>query len=177
MILRSGLGSLSVCFSVLLICALNGCSPSVRYTRGSKPASGGKTQFSIPKESLPSVSKSELERAVSSYLGIPYKYGGTTRKGMDCSGFVYLVYKQVYRVNLPRSSGRMWKLGRIIPPKLARPGDLIFFRGGFFNRINHVGIYMGENRFVHASSTNGVIYSNMEDEYYSRRFAAIRRIF
>lgn len=96
---------------------------------------------------------------------------------MDCSGFVYLVYKQVYEVSLPRSSGKMWRLGRIVPPKLAKPGDLIFFRSGFFNRINHVGIYMGDNRFVHASSTNGVIYSNMEDDYYSRRFAAIRRMF
>ncbi|MFP4012606.1 MAG: C40 family peptidase [Chitinispirillaceae bacterium] len=174
--LRSGCLSFLVCFSVLLVCSLNGCSPSVRYTRGSKPTSEN-TRLSIPEGKLPAVSETELQQAVSSYLGAPYKYGGTSREGMDCSGFVYLVYKQVYEVSLPRSSGKMWRLGRIVPPKLAKPGDLIFFRSGFFNRINHVGIYMGDNRFVHASSTNGVIYSNMEDDYYSRRFAAIRRMF
>ncbi len=152
----------------------NGCAPSVRYARDNPPEM---EWFPSEKNSSSPVASAKLQKAVSSYLGVRYKYGGMSREGLDCSGFVSLVYKEVYGMSLPRSSGKQWKEGRIVPPATAVPGDLIFFRGGMFNGINHVGIYMGGNRFVHASSSNGVIYSTMTDPYYSRRFAAIRRMF
>lgn len=159
-----------------MIWILSSCAPSVRYTRGGDSAVR-KPRFSLPEGTETSALHTKLENTVASYLGVPYKYGGTSGNGIDCSGFVFLVFKEVYNVELPRSSGKMWKLGKIVSPNLARPGDLIFFRGGFLNRVNHVGIYMGNDRFVHASGTNGVIYSDINDDYYSRHFAAIRRIF
>ena len=118
-----------------------------------------------------------LKRIADSYLGTRYKRGGMSRRGVDCSGFVCIVFKQLNGARLPRSSGKLWKLGRLISPQRARPGDFIFFRGGVFGTINHVGIYMGDNSFIHASSSSGVVYSTLEDHYYKKHFTGIRRIF
>jgi cell wall-associated NlpC family hydrolase len=98
------------------------------------------------------------------------------RSGLDCSGFVTLVFREVYGKALPRSSSKMWLVGSPIPLSAARPGDLVFFRGGSFSTIDHVGIYMGRNRFIHASITSGVMYNNLSDSYYSRHFAGVRRV-
>jgi len=118
-----------------------------------------------------------LEQTVSTYLGIPYKYGGTTRKGFDCSGFVSAVYLEVYGIQLKRTSGAMWKEGVPVSLIAARPGDLVFFKGGAFGAIDHVGIYMGKTSFVHASNKSGVVYANLKDAYYAKRFAGFRRMF
>jgi len=123
------------------------------------------------------VPPARLKKIADTYLGARYKGGGTSRSGVDCSGFVYLVFKELIQANLPRSSGGLWKLGGLISPGDARPGDFVFFRGGLFGRINHVGIYMGDNSFIHASTSNGVIYSTLNDEYYKKHFAGIRRVF
>jgi len=120
--------------------------------------------------------KQRLEYVVNSYIGVPYKYGGTTNSGFDCSGFVSAVYREVYGVTLGRTSGQMWKVGKPVALTAARPGDLVFFRGGAFSMIDHVGIYMGNNRFAHASSTAGVMYSRLGETYHARRFAGVRRM-
>jgi lipoprotein Spr len=110
-------------------------------------------------------------------LGTRYKRGGENRAGLDCSGFVCRVFRELNGAKLPRSSGKQWKLGRLVSPADARPGDFVFFRGGLFGTVNHVGIYMGGGRFVHASTSNGVIYSSLDDDYYKKHFAGIRRVF
>jgi cell wall-associated NlpC family hydrolase len=113
---------------------------------------------------------------VNAYIGVPYRYGGTSRNGFDCSGFVGAVYREVYGVSLRRTSGAMWKEGVSVPLSAARPGDLVFFRGGSFGAIDHVGIYMGGNRFAHASTTGGVMYSSLKETYHAKRFAGVRRM-
>ena len=161
-----------------LLFLFGGClSPSVRYTRDSGTNVRESAAPSTSRKSVSSVLQGQLEQIVQSYLGTPYKYGGRSREGLDCSGLVGLIYREVYGLDLPRSSGRMFKKGKSIPPQLARAGDLVFFRGGMFNQINHVGIYMGEKRFVHASSSNGVIYSELSEPFFSKRFVAIRRMY
>jgi cell wall-associated NlpC family hydrolase len=75
-----------------------------------------------------------------------------------------------------RSALGLWKTGIAVPLSAARPGDLVFFRGDAFGAISHVGIYMGGNRFAHASSIKGVTYSSLSDTYHSRRFAGARRM-
>jgi cell wall-associated NlpC family hydrolase len=90
---------------------------------------------------------------------------------------VFLVFQELIGAAVPRSSGKLWKLGTTVSGFEARPGDLVFFRGGFFNGINHVGIYMGDKTFVHASTTGGVMYDGLDEAYYKKRFAGIRRIF
>ncbi|MDR2694554.1 MAG: C40 family peptidase [Chitinispirillales bacterium] len=118
-----------------------------------------------------------LRQVINAYMGVPYRYGGTTRRGFDCSGFVSAVYNEVYGIPLKRTSGAMWKDGTPVALSAARPGDLVFFKGGTFGTIDHVGIYMGLTRFAHSSTTSGVIYSNLKETYYARRFAGIRRMF
>jgi len=167
---------------------LGGCSPSVRYTREqpshptedesrSSQSTQAQPQRSPAPRPFSRTSQNKLVQAAESYLGTPYKFGGMSRTGVDCSGFAGLVYQEVYGVSLPRTSAKMWKKGRTVSVSVARPGDLCFFRiSGKKGNIDHVGIYMGNNRFIHASSSGGVMYSNLNDAYFSKRFAGIRRM-
>jgi len=141
--------------------------------------SGEATEQIQPSQSSGSKSASQrrLEQVVNSYLGVPYRHGGTTRNGFDCSGFTSVVYREVYGIQLKRVTSAMWKEGVPVALSAARPGDLVFFKGGTFGTIDHVGIYMGRTRFVHASSSSGVKYSNLKETYYARRFAGLRRMF
>ena len=155
-----------------------GClEPSVRYVRDGEgnmhmfvPANWDyRTSYQVPYP--------RLKKTADSYLGTKYKNGAMSRAGVDCSGFICLVFKEVSEAKLPRTSGQQWKLGRPVPLDGARPGDFVFFRGGLFGTVNHVGIYMGNNSFIHASSSSGVIYSTLDDHYYQKHFAGIRRVF
>ena len=146
------------------------CAPSARYT-ADKPAA---EQVQPPAPSR-AVAPRQLERAVNSYLGTPYRFGGSDRRGFDCSGFVQTIYREVYGRTLPRTSSRMFEAARPVTLNAARPGDLVFFRNNF-GPIDHVGIYMGGGKFAHSSNANGVIYSSLNEPYYSRRFAGIRRV-
>ncbi|MDG5814373.1 NlpC/P60 family protein [Chitinispirillales bacterium ANBcel5] len=153
------------------------CTPSVRYTHSSTRQASGATgdESHREKTNTSTTQHDRLKQAVESYLGVPYQFGGTSRSGIDCSGLVLRVFDEVYNIQLPHSSRKMRERGISILPANARAGDLVFFRGNS-NRINHVGIYMGERRFVHASSSRGVIYSNLDQDYYRRRYAGMRRI-
>jgi cell wall-associated NlpC family hydrolase len=160
----------------------------VRYTREQPAAAPPSAQASTSSQTRQTQqphqrrnvrkgTQQHLEQVVASLIGTPYKFGGMTVSGFDCSGFVIAVYREVYEdVRLPRTSANMWKAGRPVSLSAARPGDLVFFKGGAFGAIDHVGIYMGDNRFAHSSSSSGVIYSNLSETYYSRRFAGVRRM-
>lgn len=112
-------------------------------------------------------------------LGVGYKTGGTTRKGMDCSGLVFSSFGN-YEVSLPRTSIDMSRYGEMISTKEAQPGDLIFFMTNGKTVINHVGIIIevlnDEIRFIHSSTNNGVILSSTMDAYYGKTFAQINRV-
>ncbi|MBW6479020.1 MAG: C40 family peptidase [Bacteroidales bacterium] len=111
-----------------------------------------------------------LLREVAGWLGIPYRYGGTTKAGADCSGFAKMVYLEVYGINLERVTVNMAQNSRRIGKRNLREGDLVFFRING-RRISHVGIYLSNNKFVHASTSRGVIVSDLDEDYYSRNFA------
>jgi len=159
-----------------------GCTPSIRYVRDqlNKALPDDEQQQLDGKDDnrpqKPAPGQNALKQIAESYLGVPYRYGGMNRQGLDCSGFVTVVFREVYGKKLPRSSSKMWKAGVPVSISAARPGDLVFFRGGSFGAIDHVGIYMGNNRFIHAATSTGVRYNNIRDSYYSRRFAGARRI-
>jgi cell wall-associated NlpC family hydrolase len=116
-----------------------------------------------------------------SYIGTPYKYGGTTRAGMDCSGLLINSFR-VIEVSLPRSSEDQSKVGKEIKQGDIEPGDLVFFATGKKKRkITHVGLVTdvkskNEVKFIHASSTLGVVETNMYSDYYKKRFRGARRI-
>jgi hypothetical protein len=111
-----------------------------------------------------------LLREVAGWLGTPYRYGGTTKAGADCSGFAKVVYLEVYDINLERVTVNMAQNSRRIGKRNLREGDLVFFRING-RRISHVGIYLSNNKFIHASTSRGVIVSDLDEDYYSRNFA------
>ncbi len=96
--------------------------------------------------------RQELVRTARRFLGVPYKWGGENARGFDCSGLTMVCYR-LNGLNLPRNSRSQFKSGRWVPKKDLRPGDLVFFatRGG--TRVTHVGMYIGEERFIHAPRT------------------------
>jgi cell wall-associated NlpC family hydrolase len=112
----------------------------------------------------------------SSLKGSPYRYGGTTPAGFDCSGFVQYVFRQAAGISLPRTSQKQYAVARRVPRGGEEPSDLLFFdvdgRG-----ISHVGIYLGQGRFVHAPSTGGEVkISNGNDAYWRSRFRGVGRV-
>lgn len=131
-----------------------------------------------------SVRDKKVEQVISSarmYIGTPYKYGGTSRSGMDCSGLLLNSFKTV-QISLPRSSEAQSKVGMEIKMKDLEPGDLVFFATGKKKRkITHVGLVTEINgkdqvKFIHASSSLGVVETNIFAEYYQKRFRGARRV-
>ncbi|RAW00706.1 C40 family peptidase [Pseudochryseolinea flava] len=116
-----------------------------------------------------------------SFLGTPYKYGGTTRSGMDCSGLLLNSFREI-QVSLPRSSEDQSKIGEEIKMSDLQPGDLVFFATGKKRkRVTHVGLVTeckGKDnvKFIHASSSLGVVETNLYAEYYQKRFRGARRV-
>ena len=105
------------------------------------------------------------------WLGTPYRYGGSTRKGVDCSGLVNQIYKQVYHRSLERSSsGIATRNCRKIMKSDLSSGDLVFFNTSRKKRkgINHVGLFLKNGYFIHASTSRGVIISNLKEDYYRK---------
>jgi len=128
-------------------------------------------------KSLPDPVQTLLQYALS-HEGISYHRGGTTpESGFDCSGFVRHVFDHVEGVSLPHSANALSRIGSQIKITELHPGDLVFFRF-MRNTISHVGIYLGNNQFIHASSTRSgsVMVSSLTDDYWAKHFALVRRI-
>lgn len=113
-------------------------------------------------------------RVATSLLGTPYRYGGASPKGFDCSGLVHYTYHQVGR-RVPRTSREQYKKSLQVPLEAARPGDLVFFSSG--QKISHVGIYIGDGQFIHApDSGQQVKISSMSEDYYRVNFVGAGRL-
>ena len=110
-----------------------------------------------------------LYEAVNSWLGVPYKYGGTDRNGIDCSAFVGTIYKQVYGVVLNRTANDMLRNVSLISKSHLREGDIVFFTNSK-GKVSHVGIYLKNDLFAHASTSNGVSVSRLTDTYWQKHF-------
>ena len=110
------------------------------------------------------------------WIGTPYHSGGQSRKGTDCSGFVRQVYKKVYDIDLPRSTTEQVEEGKRVRRHKLREGDLVFFHGSKRRRANHVGIYLKEGKFVHASTSRGVMVSRLDEDYWNEHWLRGRRI-
>lgn len=112
-----------------------------------------------------------------SLSGTPYKYGGISPDtGFDCSGFVGYVFRHTLGISLPRSTHEINQLGQAIKTNELRPGDLVFYKT-LKRTFSHVGIYLGDDRFVHSpSSGGGIRVENMQEDYWRKRFNGARRI-
>ncbi len=126
--------------------------------------------------SAPDGGGSDVVATASTYLGIPYSYGSASRSSTDCSGLV----KQVYArkgVNLPRTSREMSGVGQKVSMNDLKPGDMVFFHTRNSRHVNHVGIYAGNGKFIHASSGGGRVQVNsLKDGYYANRISTVRRV-
>ncbi|MCK9183231.1 MAG: NlpC/P60 family protein [Fibrobacteraceae bacterium] len=111
---------------------------------------------------------------IKPWLGTRYRYGKASRSGTDCSGYIMQIYKEKTGVSLPHSSRDMYKLGTAIDQENLQTGDLVFF-GGHWG-IDHVGLYLSNGNFTHASTSSGVIITPLSDEYWKARYKGARRL-
>ena len=117
-----------------------------------------------------------LNSAIERYIGIPYRFGGDSENGIDCSAFTRRVYRD-QGLELPRTSREQAAIGNSVNDNSLQPGDLIFFDMSITGGISHVGIYMNSNTFAHASKSKGVTKSSVKERYYSKRLVRANRIF
>lgn len=137
-------------------------------TSGKGDGGGSNTPFRIPQD-LDDTTLALIREAMS-WIGTPYVYGGETKDGADCSGFVMMTYKNALGIKLPRTSADQGEFCERIDKKKLEVGDLVFFHAGKSDRVNHVGIYVGEGKFIHASSSRGVMISDLEMKYFADRY-------
>lgn len=116
---------------------------------------------------------------VADWLGTPYQYGGSSRTGCDCSGFIYILLREVYGIHLPRSSSAALRaLSRAVGRLDLKSGDLVFFyaKGERRRVVSHVGVYLKDDLFAHASTSRGVIISSLRSSYYKTQYLGAGRI-
>jgi len=118
----------------------------------------------------------ELNDQLGNWRGTPYRYGGMSRNGVDCSGFVYLTFRDKFALQLPRTTAAQSGIGTRISKDDLLPGDLVFFKTGRGENGLHVGIYDTDNAFIHASTSQGVIRSSLDNVYWRKVFWQARRI-
>ncbi|PLY04834.1 MAG: hypothetical protein C0625_15680 [Arcobacter sp.] len=107
------------------------------------------------------------------WKSVRYKYGGNSKKGIDCSAFTQRIYKEKFDVKIPRSTRTQVKIGKKIKKSELEMGDLVFFKTGVRDR--HVGIYMGDGSFMHAS-IKGIRFTKLDKPYYKRKYWTSRRV-
>lgn len=159
----------------MLSVSLNACK-SAKKTTSKIPKT---TKTSTTSKAVNPVALSLIKEA-KTYEGVKYKYGGTTRKGMDCSGLLYTVF-QTEGIAIPRSSSAIAGQGEWVDIKDVQPGDLVFFATAKNNRnINHVGLVTGTRNgyieFIHSSTSQGVITSSLAERYWYFAYVQARRL-
>lgn len=158
------------------------CQPSIRFASKSQSKTVSKSARSAksPAQNSPDLSTfktgDELRDAIveeaESWLGVRYQYGGDSREGADCSGFVQKVYEAV-GIQIPRISSQQFDSSNRIDFVDKQSGDLIFFKNK--GKVNHVGIYLGKGYMIHSSTSSGVVKQSIHDSYFLNRVAGIGR--
>jgi len=113
---------------------------------------------------------------IENSLGIPYRLGGETSRGMDCSGFVKYIFQKTLGITLPRQVSVLKTFGKHKERENLQFGDLVFFNNIESANISHVGIYLESDQFAHASLSKGVMISSLDETYYNKRYAGARRV-
>ena len=157
--------------AALAVIFLSSCTSAPRYR------SPAKVDDSPPPSEYSSVpGRQDIVHVATSYIGTPYRTGGETRNGMDCSGLVMAVYS-AFDIDLPRTSLDQSRAGTPISRSDMEPGDLVFFKTSSSKPVSHVGIYIGEGKFIHASySTRKVRVDELDNDYFRDRFVTATRV-
>lgn len=117
---------------------------------------------------------SKMDKVIDDVIGSKYVTGGTTANGFDCSGFTMYVFKHL-GISLPHQSGSQFSMGSSVSRSDLRAGDLVFFNTSG-SGVSHVGIYVGDGKFAHASTSRGVVVSSLSESYYVNRYVGAKRI-
>jgi len=118
---------------------------------------------------ISATSNTKMYQFIYDWLGTPYRLGGDTKKGIDCSGFAYQLYDKTFNTIIGSNSRNIFSMVNPINKVELKEGDLVFFKIKS-KSISHVGVYIGDNKFAHASSSKGVMISNLNEPYWQRYF-------
>jgi lipoprotein Spr len=176
--LMAGIRTFNLCMLVFSI-VLMSCGGS-RKNKDSDNSSSGKPEVSKSKSfaieysqklgvRVPETANQKLITTIYDWMGVPYKYGGNDKKGVDCSGFINIIYPIVYNTKVPRVTVLLEKEAEPVKRHALKEGDLVFFKINTKN-VGHAGIYLFDDYFVHASTSRGVIISKLEEIYWNKYF-------
>ncbi|MCJ7578640.1 MAG: NlpC/P60 family protein [candidate division Zixibacteria bacterium] len=170
---------------LLILMTFVGCVSQPRYTsypierKSPSPLEekdqSKKETLSFEEESQTKIDQVKMAQIIESFLGTPYEKGGASKNGIDCSGFVVEVYKRYAGFILPHNTEKLFKLVKKVDKEKLGYGDLVFFSDFGFSP-SHVGIYIGEGKFVHSAEGYGVIVSSLDDEHYRKSYIGARRV-
>jgi len=153
-------------FAAILFAVLAGCTSAPRYRAAPAETVGPQ---------LVTRGNDVVEEA-QKYVGAPYRSGGKTRAGVDCSGLVVGVYEK-FGIAMPRAAEEQARSGQEVARSELQPGDLVFFRTDGTGAVSHVGIYAGNGQFIHASNrSRRVQFDRLDNRYFRRRYETARRI-
>ncbi|PHM67222.1 lipoprotein [Xenorhabdus stockiae] len=173
--------------AIIAAVALTACSSPDSQIRSKKPETQTVNGQNSQKHFLLQTSQDEFETLVKNldikskilnqyadWKGVAYRLGGNTKRGIDCSAFVQRTFHDQFGMALPRSTSGQQSIGQTVSRTKLKAGDLVLFKTGVHRR--HIGIYIGNNQFVHASTSSGVMVSKLTDTYWSKRYYGARRV-
>lgn len=165
---------LKICQIFILVSVATGCATQPEVSDLSEAKSNQYPMSSMRDEHNALLSLSDsLDSYFSDWEGTPYRWGGASKKGVDCSAFTQHAYQVIFQQQLPRTTLQQVKTGEKVKRKNAKQGDLVFFKTGA--RRYHVGVYLGDNAFMHASTSKGVITSRLDNPYWQSVLWQFRR--
>lgn len=163
-----------------------GYARSERYTPGPSVHTGANVEISDPLQfkyailldmPVEELTNGKMIGFIEDWYGTRYKYGGNDKNGVDCSAFVQTFMAAIYGLSLPRTSAQQYQSSKRLRKEELQEGDLVFFKTrGRRAGISHVGVYLRNNKFVHASTSGGVMINDMNDSYYAAHYAGAGRV-
>ncbi len=157
---------------IVILFFVIGCTPKTRYSNVTEER---KEDISVQSFGLSTNQNIRLGSILQSYLGRPYAGKSKYEEGIDCSEFTMEVFKKYDNIRLPRTSKDQFNYGTKVSKSSLKYGDLLFFRTDG-NRISHVGIYLEKSKFIHVSSSHGVMISGIREKYWNQRYVGARRV-
>lgn len=158
--------NISLIFGFILLSSIAGCSSTP------PPQQLSKQDIEVK---YPQLKQSDgYQDYFREWQGVPYKYGGISKNGVDCSAFTQDALQTLHQLSLPRTTEYQISTGQKIALVNAKKGDLIFFKTGI--KVRHVGVYIGNREFMHASTSKGVIISSLDNPYWKKAYWQVRRV-